>query len=45
MNLGRYKEGCKSVAMCDRSVLFGFMKMDSAEIQRSEKESLATGVR
>ena len=45
MKLGRYKEGSKSVAMCDWPVLFGFMKMDSAEIQRSEKESLVTGVR
>lgn len=45
MKLGRCRESSKPVVKCDRSVLFGFMKMDSAEIQRSEKESLATGVR
>jgi len=31
----------KLVAMCDRSALFGFTKMDSAEIPRIKKSALA----
>ena len=45
MKLGRYRESNKPVAMSGRSILFGFTKLDSAEIPRSEKESLATAMR
>ena len=45
MKLGRYRESSKQVAICDLSILFGFMKLDSAEIPRNTKESLATDVR
>ena len=37
MKLGRYRESSKPVAMSDRSALFGFMKMDYAEIPVKEK--------
>lgn len=33
-------EGSKPVAMCDRSALFGFTKLDSAEIVRKEEEDV-----
>ena len=45
MKLGRCRESSKPVVKCDRSALFGFMKLDSAEIPRNTKESLATDVR
>ena len=37
MKLGRYRERSKPVAICDRSALFGFMKLDSAEIVMNEE--------
>ena len=40
MKLGRYRESSKPVAMCDRSALFGFTKLDSAEIVRNEEEGV-----
>lgn len=35
-------EGSKPVAMCDRSALLGFTKLDSAEIPRIKKMVFAT---
>jgi len=32
-------EGSKPVAICDRSALFGFTKLDSAEIPRGKKST------
>ena len=32
MKLGRYRESSKQVAICDLSILFGFMDLASAEI-------------
>ena len=40
MKLGRYGENSKPVAMCDRSALFGFTKLDSAEIVRDEEKGV-----
>ena len=34
----------KLVAMCDRSALFGFMKLDSAEIPRIKPAAFRDGV-
>ena len=45
MKLGRYRESGKPVAMCDRSALFGFTKMDSAKIPRIRKSVSATGAK
>ena len=42
MKLGRYRERSKPVVMCDRSALFGFTKLDSAEILRIKKSAFAT---
>ena len=41
MKLGRYRESSKPVAMCDRSTLFGFTTLDSAEFPRIKKSALA----
>ena len=38
-------EGSKPVAMCDRSTLFGFTKLDSAKIPRIKKSVSATGAK
>ena len=40
MKLGRYGENSKPVAMCDRFALFGFTKLDSAELVRDEEEGV-----
>ena len=40
MKLGRYRESSKLVARCDRSALFGFTKLDSAEIVRDEEKGV-----
>ena len=45
MKLGRYRERSKPVAMCDRSALFGFTKLDSAELPRIRKSVSATGAK
>ncbi len=37
MKLGRHREISKPVAMCDRSALLGFTKLDSAKIVRNEE--------
>ena len=38
-------ESSKSVAICDRSALFGFTNLDSAEIPRIKKMVFATASR
>ena len=38
-------ESSKPVAICDRPALFGFMKLDSAEILRIRKSVSATGAK
>ena len=45
MKLGRYREGSKPVAICDRPTLFGFTTLDSAEFPRIKKSVLATGAK
>ena len=40
MKLGRYRESSKPVAICGWPALFGFMKLDSAEIPRIKKSAL-----
>ena len=40
MKLGRYRESGKPVAICDRSILFGFTKLDSAEMVRDEEKGV-----
>ena len=45
MKLGRYRESSKPFAMCDRSALFCFTKLDSAEIPCNNKSAfVATNV-
>ena len=39
MNLGRYRESNKPVAMSGRSILFGFTKLDSVEIPCNKKSA------
>ena len=43
MKLGRYRESSKPVAICDRPILFGFTKLDSAKIPRSKKSAFVQG--
>ena len=38
-------EGSKPVAICDRSALFGFTNLDSAETPRIKKPVSATGAK
>ena len=45
MELSIYRESSKPVATCDRSALFGFTKLDSAEILRGKKASAAMGTK
>ena len=45
MKLGRYRESSKQVAICDLSILFGFMDLASAEIPRIKKSVSATGAK
>ena len=40
MKLGRHRESSKPVAICDRPTLFGFTKLDSAEIVRDEEKGV-----
>ena len=43
MKLSRDREGSKPVAMCDRSALFGFTKLDSAKISCIKKSAFVQG--
>ena len=45
MKLSRYRESNIPVALCDRSALFGFTKLDSAKISCIKKSVSATGAK